>query len=120
MKNSNDLLYPCVPIVNSTALDTTIFVERVNFKMLQSSHRGTEETNPARNRELAGSIPDLAQWVKNLALLWLWYRLAAVALIHLLAWEPPYTTGVALKSKRNKYIKIKNVSLWEFLSQFSG
>ena len=30
---------------------------------------------------------------------WLWLWLAAVALIRPLAWEPPYTTGVALKSK---------------------
>ena len=25
-------------------------------------------TNPTRNREVSGSIPDLAQWVKDLAL----------------------------------------------------
>ena len=37
-------------------------------------------------------------------LLWLWCRLAAVALIRPLAWEPPYATGTALK---NKQIKIK-------------
>ena len=30
-------------------------------------------------------------------LLWLWYRLAAAALIGPLAWEPPYASGVALK-----------------------
>ena len=30
-------------------------------------------------------------------LLWLWYRPAAVAPIRPLAWEPPYTAGVALK-----------------------
>ena len=30
------------------------------------------------------------------ALLWLWRGLAAVALIGPLAWEPPYTIGVAL------------------------
>jgi len=34
-------------------------------------------TNPTRNHEVVGSIPDLAQWVKDLALLWLWRRLAA-------------------------------------------
>ena len=36
------------------------------------------------------------------ALLWLWYRLAAVALIGPLAWESPYASGVALKKKERK------------------
>ena len=35
-------------------------------------------------------------------LLWLWCRLAATVLIRLLAWEPPYAMGVALKSKKKK------------------
>ena len=38
----------------------------------------------------------------DLALLWLWCRLAAVALIRPLAWERPYAMGTALKSKQNK------------------
>ena len=33
-----------------------------------SSHRGSAETNPPRNYEVAGSIPGLAQYVKDLAL----------------------------------------------------
>ena len=38
----------------------------------------------------------------------LWCRLAAVALIRPLAWEPPYAAGVALeKTKRQKKIKYK-------------
>ena len=37
--------------------------------------------------ENAGLIPGLTQWVKDLELLWLWRRLAAVALIQSLAWE---------------------------------
>ena len=38
----------------------------------------------------------------DLALLWLWCRPAATALIQPLAWEPPYAAGVALKSKKKK------------------
>ena len=37
------------------------------------------------------------------ALLWLWRRLAATALIRPLAWEPSYATGAALgKVKKQK------------------
>ena len=36
----------------------------------------------------------------NLALLWLWHRPAAAALIRPLAWELLYVTGVALKRKK--------------------
>ena len=36
-------------------------------------------------------------------LLWLWCRLAAVALIQcLISWEPPYATGAALKRQNRK------------------
>ena len=38
----------------------------------------------------------------GLALLWMWCRLAAVALIRPLAWEPPYVAGAALKSQKIK------------------
>ena len=40
--------------------------------------------------------------VSDLALLWLWHRLAATALIQPLAWEPPCAVGVALKSQKKK------------------
>ena len=60
------------------------------------------ETNPTRNNEVAGSIPDLAQLVKELVLLWLWRRPAATAPMRPLAWNPPYAMGAALKKKRQK------------------
>ena len=47
---------------------------------LVSSHCGTAEMNPTRNNEVAGLIPDLAQWVKDQELLW------AVVLVTNKAW----------------------------------
>ena len=49
-----------------------------------------------------GSIPGLTQWVKDLALLWLWCRPAAAAPIQPLAWELPYATGAVLKQNKTK------------------
>ena len=65
-----------------------------------------------------GSIPDLAQWVKgsgiamscsvchrrglDLALLWLWHRPAAAALIRPLAWEIPHAASEALKKQKKQ------------------
>jgi len=69
-------------------------------KHFRSSHCGASETNPTSNHEVSASIPGLTQWVKDPVLLWLWCRLAAVAPIQPLAWEPPYAVGVALKSKK--------------------
>ena len=42
----------------------------------------------------------------DLALLWLWCRLAATALIRPLAWKPPYAVGMALKRQKDKKIII--------------
>ena len=46
------------------------------------------------------------------ALLWLWCRPVAAALIRPLAWEPPYAMGAALEKakKDKKQNKTKNIS----------
>ena len=80
-------------------------------------------TNPTRNYEVASLIPGLAQWVKDLALLWLWCRPAATAPIRPLAWEPPYATSVTLEkmkknylAKTNDQVEKNNLNLYFFLS----
>ena len=42
-------------------------------------------------------------------LLWLWCKLAAIAQIRPLAWEPPYAMGAALKSKKKQKTKNKTM-----------
>ena len=82
----------------ATALTTHLLQDEF-LKRFGSSRCGPAEMNPASIRKDAGSIPGLAQWVKDLA--WLWYRPAATVPIRPLAWELPQTMGAALKKKKS-------------------
>ena len=69
-------------------------------------------TNPTRSREVAGSIPGLAQWVEDLALLWLWHRPVATARIRPLAWEPPCAAEAALEKTKKQSGTTQITSSW--------
>ena len=73
-------------------------------------------TNPTSMRRQVRSLASLSglrirccgvghRYGSDLALLWLWHRLAATALVGSLAWEPPYAEGVALKKKKKRQKK---------------
>ena len=59
---------------------------------------------PTRKQEVVGSIPGLAHWVKDPALLWLWCRPAAVALIGPPSLGTSMCCGCSPKKQKKKKI----------------
>ena len=51
----------------------------------------------------------------DLALPWLWRRLAATALIRSLAWEPPYAAGAAQEVAKRQKDKKKRIGKVDFI-----
>ena len=92
-------------------ISTVIFhYPYVNFLKKLETVVAQRVTNPTSIHEDVGSIPGLAHWIKEPALLLLWCRPAAAAPIQSLGWELLLATGAALRSKKqiNKY-KIKKL-----------
>ena len=62
----------------------------------------------------AGQIPGFAQWVKDLALLWLWCRPMATALILTPSLGSPYVAPAVLKKKKDRSITVDIIKLMKY------
>ena len=104
---------------NNTHLDWTKMQSRIThleFWLWHSGNKSNQEPwgcrfNPRPRSVGWGSSVAVSFGVgcrrgSDLALLWLWCRLAAVVPVRALAWESPYAVGVALEKKESRTVSV--------------
>ena len=62
------LVTSCLNVDLCGVTEARVIYSAIKVAHQGSSRHGTVETNPTRNHEVAGLIPGLAQWVKDLVL----------------------------------------------------
>ena len=99
---SNFILSQKMHMASFLAFQMDTYLKKENVRVPVVAQQVTNLTSIHEDVSLIPGLTNYSQWVKDPALLCLWRRLAAVAPIRPLAWELPYSTGVAIKRKKKE------------------
>ena len=126
MEHFNYLILSFPAVSSRNIMCTTYVIENFLVATSKKYKEGVPvvdqlDKNLTSIREDAGLIPGIAVSCSvghrcglNMALLWLWRRLAAAAPMRCLVWELSYAACVALKKKKKKQVKL--IILYAFLN----